>query len=180
MRLIVGDFQAEKPLTVRVEPALEPYLLNMKAGYQFALEALEMIQKLNRAAQTLSTSRPALQNLRQTARQQGIRLPEAVSKALEQHEKTINELEARIDNPNTGLAYARGCACAGGSTRSTPPSPATRVHTQAQITYFNEVKAEFEALYAQIQDYLQKQAAALNETLKTHNLPIVLVGGNTP
>lgn len=180
VRLIVGDFQTEKPLTVRVEPALEPYLLNMKAGYQFALEALEMIQKLNRAAQTLSSIETQLQNLRQTARQQGIRLPEAVSKALEQHEKTINELEAQIDNPNTGLAYARGPRLRGRLNSVYSAVSSNTGPTQAQITYFNEVKAEFEALYAQIQDYLQKQVPALNETLKTHNLPIVLVGGNTP
>ncbi|MER3403607.1 MAG: hypothetical protein C4337_10085 [Armatimonadota bacterium] len=180
VRLIVGEFQMEQPLTVRVEPALEPYLLGMKAGYQFALETLEMIQKLNRASRAFNSVETQLQNLRQIARQQDIRFPETLTKTLEQHDKVLNELKGQIDNPNTRLAYARGPRLRGRLNSVYSAVSSNTAPSRAQVAYFNEVKAEFEALYAKLQDYLQNQVPALNELLKSHNLPIVLLGEPSP
>lgn len=178
VRLIAGEFQMDQPLTVKVEPALEPYLIPMKAGYQFALEAWEMIQKLQRASQAIDSVETQIQTLRTIARQQDIKLPEEVSKALEEHEKTLRELKGQIDNPNTGLAYARAPRLRGRLNSVFSAVSSNTGPTQAQVAYFNEVKQEFDTLYAQIQDYLQNRVPSLNAVLKAHNLPIVLMGAS--
>ncbi len=176
VRLIVGEFQIEQPLTVKLEPALEPYSLAMKAGYQFALEAWEMLDKLNRAMRTLTGVEDQLTRMRQTARTMNMRLPKEVNETLDQHLKTIADLKAQVDNPFTGLAYARGPRLRGRLNSVYSMMGSNTGPTHAQIAYFNEVKEEFEGVYGTIRDYLTQQVPALNEQLKSHGLPIVLMG----
>ncbi len=176
VRLIVGEFQMEQPLTLRVEPALEPYLTNMKAGYQFALETLEMITQLNRAMRVLNGVEEQLNNLRQTARTQGVRLDSAVSEAIENHLKKIAELKSQVDNPNTGLAYARGPRLRGRLSSVYGMMGSNTGPTQAQVAYFNEVKAEFESVYGAIRNYLRTEASQLSDQLQSKGLPTLLIG----
>jgi len=176
VRILVGDFQMEQPLTVRVEPALEPYLANMKAGYQFALETLEMIRQLNRATRTLNSVEEQINNLRQVARSQNIRLSKEVNDALTEHLKKIGELKAEVDNPNTGLAYARGPRLRGRLNSVYSAMGSHTGPTLAQITYFNEVKQEFETVHGAIQEYLRTRVPELNDLLKAQGLPTLLLG----
>lgn len=88
----------------------------------------------------------------------------------------LNELKGQIDNSDTGFTYARGPRLRGRLNSVYFAVSSNTGPTQAHVAYFHEVKAEFEALYATIRDYLQNQVPALNEILKSHNLPIVLLG----
>jgi len=176
VKLIVGDFETEQLLTVKMEPALEPYLTQVKAGYQFALETLSMIRKLNRAMQSLTSVESQLNNLRQAARQQNVKLPEALDKAIGEHLKQIADMKAKVDNPNTGLAYARSARLRGRLNSVYGQMSSNTGPTQAQIVYFNEVKVEFEQVYGEIRTYLTQTAPQLNEQLKANNLPTLLIG----
>ncbi|MDW8051166.1 MAG: hypothetical protein RMJ83_01665 [Armatimonadota bacterium] len=176
VKLIVGDYETEQPLTVKVEPALEPYLTNLKAGYQFAIETLGMIRQLNRAMQVLTSVEDQLTNLRQAARQQNIKLPEAVDKAISEHLKQIANLKAKVDNPATGLAYARSPRLRGRLNSVYNQMSSDTGPTLAQVAYFNEVKAEFESVYGEIRAYLTQSAPQLSELLKSNNLPALLIG----
>ncbi len=176
VKLIAGDFEMEQPLTVKVEPALEPYLTNMKAGYQFALETLTMIRQLNRAMQVLTSVETQLNNLRQTARQQNVKLPDEVDKAIGEHLKQIAEMKAKVDNPNTGLAYARSARLRGRLNSVYGQMSSNTGPTLAQVAYFNEVKTEFEQVYGEIHTYLTQSAPKLSEQLKANNLPTLLIG----
>ncbi|MFQ3611790.1 MAG: glycosyl hydrolase [Fimbriimonadales bacterium] len=176
VRLIAGDFQMEQPLTVRVEPALEPHLANMKAGYQFALETLEMIRQLNRAMRTLNGVEEQLNNLRQVARNQNIRLSQEVNDAITEHLKKISDLKAEVDNPNTGLAYARGPRLRGRLNSVYGAMGSNTGPTLAQVAYFNEVKQEFETVHGAIQAYLRQRVPELNDLLKAQGLPTLLLG----
>lgn len=176
VKLIVGDFEMEQPLTVKMEPALEPYLIQVKAGYQFALETLSMIRQLNRAMQVLNNVESQLNNLRQAARQQNVKLPDALDKAIGDHLKQIADMKAKVDNPNTGLAYARSARLRGRLNAVYGQMSSNTGPTQAQIVYFNEVKAEFEQVYGEIRNYLTQTAPQLSEQLKANNLPVLLIG----
>lgn len=176
VKLIAGDFEMEQLLTVKVEPALEPHLLNLKAGYQFALETLDMIRQLNRAMQVLTSVEAQLNNLRQVARQQNYTLPEDLDKAIGEHLKQIGELKAKVDNPNTGLAYARSARLRGRLNSVYGQVNSNTGPTHAQITYFNEVKEEFEAVHGAIRTYLTQDAPQLSEQLKMQGLPALLIG----
>jgi hypothetical protein len=176
VKLIAGEFEMEQPLTVRVEPALEPYLTNMKAGYQFALETLGMIRQLNRAMQVLNSVEAQLTNLRQVARQQNYKLPDELDKAIGDHLEQIGELKAKVDNPNTGLAYARSARLRGRLNSVYGQMSSNTGPTLAQVAYFNEVKAEFEAVHTEIRAYLTQTAPQLSEQLKTNGLPALLIG----
>jgi hypothetical protein len=176
VKLIAGEFEMEQPLTVRVEPALEPYLTGIKAGHQFALETLDMIRQLNRAMQVLTSVEAQLTNLRQVARQQNYKLPDELDKAIGDHLKQIGELKAKVDNPNTGLAYARSARLRGRLSSVYGQMSGNTGPTLAQVAYFNEVKAEFEAVHAEIRAYLTQTASQLSEQLKTSGLPALLIG----
>ncbi len=176
VKLIAGEFEMEQPLTVRMEPALEPYLPQVKAGYQFALETLSMIRQLNRAMQVLTSVETQLNNLRQTARQQNVRLPEALDKAIGDHLKQVADMKAKVDNPNTGLAYARSARLRGRLNTVYGLMSSNTGPTLAQVAYFNEVKAEFEGVYGEIRAYLIQTAPQLSEQLKANNLPALLIG----
>ncbi len=176
VKLIAGEFEMEQPITVRMEPALEPYLPQMKAGYQFALETLGMIRQLNRAMQVLTSVETQLNNLRQTARQQNVRLPDALDKAISEHLKQIADMKAKVDNPNTGLAYARSARLRGRLNSVYGQMSSNTGPTLAQVAYFNEVKAEFEGVYGEIRAYLTQTAPQLSEQLKANNLPALLIG----
>ena len=176
VKLIAGEFEMEQPLTVRVEPALEPYLTGIKAGYQFALETLSMIRQLNRAMQVLTSVEAQLNNLRQVARQQNYKLPEELDKAIGDHLKQIGELKAKVDNPNTGLAYARSARLRGRLSSVYEQMSSNTGPTLAQVAYFNEVKAEFEEVYSAIRAYLTQTAPQLSEQLKANGLPALLIG----
>jgi len=176
VKLIAGEFEMEQPLTVKVEPALEPYLTNMKAGYQFALETLDMIRRLNRAMQVLTSVETQLTNLRQVARQQNYKLPDELDKAIGDHLKQIGELKAKVDNPNTGLAYARSARLRGRLNSVYRQMSSNTGPTLAQVAYFNEVKAEFEEVYSAIRAYLTQNAPQLSEQLKANGLPALLIG----
>ncbi|GIV07778.1 MAG: hypothetical protein KatS3mg017_0980 [Fimbriimonadales bacterium] len=176
VKLIAGDFEMEQLLTVKMEPALEPYLTQVKAGYQFTLETLSMIRKLNRAMQSLNSVESQLNNLLQAARQQNVKLPEALDKAIGEHLKQIADMKAKVDNPNTGLAYARSARLRGRLNSVYGQMSSNTGPTQAQIVYFNEVKAEFEQVYGEIRTYLTQTAPQLNEQLKANNLPTLLIG----
>ena len=176
VKLIAGEFEMEQPITVRMEPALEPYLPQVKAGYQFALETLSMIRQLNRAMQVLNSVETQLNNLRQTARQQNVRLPEALDKAIGEHLKQIADMKAKVDNPNTGLAYARSARLRGRLNSVYGQMSSNTGPTLAQVAYFNEVKAEFEGVYGEIRAYLTQTAPQLSEQLKANNLPALLIG----
>jgi len=176
VKLIAGEFEMEQPLTVKVEPALEPYLTGIKAGHQFALETLDMIRQLNRAMQVLTSVEAQLNNLRQVARQQNYKLPEELDKAIGDHLKQIGELKAKVDNPNTGLAYARSARLRGRLNSVYGQMSGNTGPTLAQVAYFNEVKAEFEAVHGAIRAYLTQTAPQLSEQLKTNGLPALLIG----
>ncbi len=176
VKLIAGEFEMEQPITVRMEPALEPYLPQVKAGYQFALETLSMIRQLNRAMQVLNSVETQLNNLRQTARQQNVRLPEALDKAIGEHLKQIADMKAKVDNPNTGLAYARSARLRGRLNSVYGQMSSNTGPTLAQVAYFNEVKAEFEGVYGEIRAYLTQTAPQLSDQLKANNLPALLIG----
>ncbi|MFN7017574.1 MAG: hypothetical protein ACK4P5_10530, partial [Fimbriimonadales bacterium] len=176
VKLIVGEFEMEQLLTVRMEPALEPYLPQVKAGYQFALETLGMIRQLNRAMQVLTSVETQLTNLRQTARQQDVKLPDEVDKAIDEHLKQIGAMKAKVDNPTTGLAYARSARLRGRLNAVYGQMSSNTGPTLAQVAYFNEVKAEFEGVYGEIRAYLTQNAPQLSEQLKANNLPALLIG----
>jgi hypothetical protein len=175
VKLIVGDFQMEQPLTVKVEPALEPYLTNMKAGFQFALETLEMIRQLERTMRMLASVEEQINNLRQTARQQNLRLSRELNDLLDRHIKQIDELQAKVENPQTGPAYSRGPRLRSHLNSVYGMMSSNTGPTLAQVEFFNEVKAEWEATLKAMRDYLLKETPKLNEQLRANQLPEILV-----
>jgi photosystem II stability/assembly factor-like uncharacterized protein len=175
VKLIVGDFQMEQPLTVKVEPALEPYLTNMKAGFQFALETLEMIRQLERTMRMLASVEEQINNLRQTARQQNLRLSRELNDLLDRHIKQIDELQAKVENPQTGPAYSRGPRLRSHLNSVYSMMSSNTGPTLAQVEFFNEVKAEWEATLKAMRDYLLKETPKLNEQLRANQLPEILV-----
>jgi hypothetical protein len=174
-RLVAGEFQMEAPLTVKVEPALESYLTNMKAGFQFALETLQMIRQLDRMMRVLGSVEEQINNLRQTARQQNIRIPHELNEAMSEHIKQIDELQAKVENPQSGPAYSRGPRLRSHLNSVYGMMSSNTGPTLAQVEFFNEVKAEWEAVIKAMRDYLTTELPKLNEQLKANKFPELLV-----
>jgi hypothetical protein len=123
----------------------------------------------------LASVEEQINNLRQTARQQNLRLSRELNDLLDRHIKQIDELQAKVENPQTGPAYSRGPRLRSHLNSVYGMMSSNTGPTLAQVEFFNEVKAEWEATLKAMRDYLLKETPKLNEQLRANQLPEILV-----
>lgn len=176
VRLLVGDRQQEQSLLVRLDPSLEPYTDNIRAGHAFALEGHVMMDKLNQGMHAINSIDTQIKNLREAARGQGVKILDELNKALDEHTTKIEQMRSNVDNPQGVPFYSRGPKLRSRLSSAVGAMDSNTGPTLAQVAYFNEMKEEYQKMMVQMRDYLEKEVSVLNEKLKQNGLPVILTG----
>lgn len=176
VRLLAGDRQQEQPLLLRLDRSLEPYAGNIQVGHQLALEGREMVDTLNQSMQIVNSIDTQIKNLRQTAREQQITIPDDVSKMMDEHIAKIELMKNKVENPQGVPFYSRGPKLRSRLSSAVGAMDSNTGPTLAQMEYYDAVKKEYDEFMVQVRDYLAKEIPALNEKLKQNGLPVILAG----
>jgi photosystem II stability/assembly factor-like uncharacterized protein len=177
VRLIVGSKTLEKRVQVRMDPTVSVSEADLKVQRDLALKLRDMQSSTNDALRLLDSLKQQLEQIEKILKDRLSNVPEELNKALADNKKQVEALQNSLARPQGGLGTGGKAQLAenlgslffaidGVDTAPTPP----------QREYFNELQAEFQRKMIEVNKFINQVVPQLNETLKQHGAPTVMVG----
>lgn len=174
-RLIVGERSYEKPVTVRLDPALEVSKEDLVERQRYAFELRDMQSYVNDGLRALDSVLSQLKE-RKDVIKDSKEISVQVLIAVKDHIQEVTKIQNTLSRPE-GRAVRRESSKLVGRLRGlyqTVEGVNARP-TEAQIAYFEELKDEYNTALAAVNQYLSQTANDLNDLLSQQQAPVIIV-----
>ncbi len=180
VKLLIGDKAQEKKVQVGVDPTVKVTAAELQSQYDLSLKLQEMITKVNLTLRTFDNAKEQLQQIERTVKAQ---MPDApkelttgIADSIKQIDAEIAKLSGRTGGDQEGgrggvSRISEKLSSLFGTIQGVNAAP-----TQAQREYFDEIQPEFQTGIAAAEKYIREQLPKVNDPLKKHNAPTVILG----
>jgi photosystem II stability/assembly factor-like uncharacterized protein len=176
VKLKIGEKELSKKVKVRIDPTISWNKEELKKQLEVSLELRDMISGVNLSLKTLDNIEKQLKSLKENLKEQLGEVPKDVNEKIENNLKNIEELKKklnregriRIGTGNKLLEHLR-------SLHRDIQTP-FKAPTPYQLEFFRELKEEFKQKISEVEKLFKEEIPILNNFLKKHNLPIVIIG----
>jgi photosystem II stability/assembly factor-like uncharacterized protein len=189
VRLTYNGKTYEKPVEVKLDPALNVSLADLKVQFDAVVKVADMQAAMSHATRALDGIKLQLTDLDKFYKDRGPDAPQAkeIAAMLAEQIKQVDAVRNQIARP--GGQGGRG-GMGGGPSSSTRPAPepsklSDKISalmmiggpdarpTPAQMNALAEVQAEFDKQMPQVNTFLTTGVPKINEALKKFNLPLL-------
>ena len=177
VKLFVGEKTFERPVVVRLDPAVTVAAADLRAQLDMALRLRDMQSAANTALRTLDSIKSQLEFVERTAKDRLTEVPKELSDRLAEQKKRVEELQHKLAQPEGGLGFegrAQLVDKIGGlfftvDTTNAAPTPAQReLHA--------ELQKEFDTKIAEVNRFLREAVPPLNDLLRRFDAPTLMTG----
>ncbi len=178
LKLTVGDKVLEKRLEVRIDPTISVTTADLQTIHDTTIKLRDMQSSTNDALRTLDSLKAQLDQIEKIVKDRLPDAPKELTTAITDHTKQVEKLQDRLARRRTpSLGFGGGSELAdrlgglfftidGVNAAPTPP----------QREEFAVLQSEFNEKLAEVNRFLSQTVPQLNETLRRHNAPTVIVG----
>jgi photosystem II stability/assembly factor-like uncharacterized protein len=177
VRLMVGDKTVEKPVEVRLDPAVRVSSDDLPMQLELGLKLRDMQSATNDALRALDSIKTQLEQVEKTVKDRMAEVPEELKKALTDQTKQVEELISGLARPQDAPGFAVGPKLAERiSGLYFDIDGANAAPTVYQREFFGEVQTEFQQTIGEVNAFIEQTVPKLNETLRRFNAPTVMAG----
>jgi len=176
VRLTLKDQIYERPVKVRLDSTINVSLDDLALQQKYSLRLRNMKSLVNDGLRALDMLKEQLEARKKTLKKQGEKFSKEVMEVVDNHLKKIRSIQNLLTR-SKGRSFWREEArlierlsSLFGSIDGVNASP-----TKAQEQYFNELEEEFKTAMAEVNQYLSKSVKELNNKLKKHEVPSLLI-----
>ena len=175
VRLIAGDQTYEKPVKIKLDPALNVSLEDLKTQEKYALQIREMQSFVNDGLRALDLLKDQLSERKKTLERQSGQYPQVID-AIDEHLTRIESILEILVRPEGTAFWSDGPKLMGRLQRLFwSVDGVNAAPTKAQVEYFEELKIEFEDARARVDAYLEHSAKEINKVFQENSVPLILI-----
>jgi hypothetical protein len=180
VKLFVGDKTVERRVEVRLDPTVQVPASDLQMTHDMSLKLRDMQSTTNTMLRSLDSIKGQLQFIEKTVKERLTdppkELTEAITENLKQVDKVLGTLSRTQEEGGLGINPGRAQLIdeIGGlffTIDATNAAP-----TPAQREYYNTLQTRFRTTLAEANKFFNASVPKLNETLRRHDAPTVLVG----
>ncbi|MDH7513180.1 MAG: hypothetical protein QHH14_09570 [Clostridiales bacterium] len=176
VRLTIGEKTKEKPVEVKLDPALSLSPESLRLQHDYSLKLIEMTSALNDGLRALDSTLAQLEEREKTLQTKPAREVEGARKILRAHKEQIQSILETLARPEGRAFWSEGSRLAERlSSLFGVIDGVNAVPTEAQVSYFEELVEEFRAGMARVRVYLVTSAGELSDALSRLGIPGILV-----
>ncbi len=176
VRLTVNDQSFEKPLEVRLDPAVDVPFDDLVLQHRFSLKLRDMQSLVNDGLRSLNLINSQLEERNEILKAQSEKFPARLLETVDEHLEKMSEIQNLLTRPEGRAFWSEGPRLAERLSRlfSSVESVNARP-TKAQVEHFNELSKEFQNAMATVNEFLGKTAMELNKTFAQYQVPLLLL-----
>lgn len=181
VKLVIGDKSQEKKVQVGVDPTVKVTAAELQEQFDLSMKLQEMSSKVNVTLRTLDKVKDQLQQIERTVKAQMPDAPKelttAIADSIKQIDGEINKLASRASGDSDGglqggkLLISDKLSLLFSTIQGVNTAP-----TKAQKEFFAEIQPEFQTQIAESEKFIREQLPKVNDPLKKHNVPTVILG----
>ena len=180
IKLMIGDKSQEKKVQVGVDPTVKVTAAELQEQYDLSMKLLEMMSKVNVTLRTLDNVKEQLQQIDRTVKAQMPDAPKelatSIADSIKQIDTEIAKLASRSGGDSDGgLRGGRPQVSEKLSSLFGQIQGVNAAPTKAQKEFFAELQPEFQAKIAEVEKFIGEQLPKVNDPLKKHNAPNVIL-----
>jgi photosystem II stability/assembly factor-like uncharacterized protein len=175
VRLVAGGQTYEKPVRIKLDPALNVSLEDLKTQEKYALQICEMQSFVNDGLRALDLLKDQLLERKKTLERQSGQYPQVIN-AIDEHLTRIDSILEILVRPEETAFWSDGPKLMGRLQRLFWSVAGVNVApTKAQMEFFEELKIEFEDARARVDAYLEHSAKEINKVFQENSVPLILI-----
>jgi len=175
VRLVVGELTYEKPVRIKLDPAVDVSEAVLEVQQRYVFQLREMQSFVNDGLRALDLLKDQLLERKRTLERQSGQYSQVIG-AIDEHLTRINSILEILVKPEGIPFWSDGPKLMGRLGRlfwslagvNTAP-------TMAQVEYLAELKEEFEDARARVDAYLEHSAKEINKVFQEGGVPLILI-----